>query len=198
MFKKKIMMCLIVVLVLTGYGMVAHSGYFYAKGLVAQVLLNQAWEKSKRGKKIVKAWSWADTYPIGKLSIRSIDLSRVVLKDARNKSLSFGPAHISVSSRPGSNGNIAIAGHRDSFFKNLRFVERGEVIELESMSSVQYFIVTDIQITDPENTRWAENTQDNVITLITCYPFDYDGPAPKRYVVRGKLIKKRETGEMIS
>ncbi len=192
MFQKKIvtLMYLIVIFVITGSGMVAHSGYFYAKGILAQFLLNQAWENSKRTKKFIKAWSWADTYPIGKLRIESIDLSGVVLEHAKNESLAFGPAHISASAWPGTDGNIAIAGHRDSFFRNLGQVKRGEVIELESMSTVQYYVVTDIKIISPENTHWIEDLPYDVITLITCYPFDYVGPAPKRYVVRGELTNK--------
>lgn len=191
MILKNLFLCLIVTFVITGSGMIVHSGYFYAKGLLAQFLLNQTWERSKSTKQFIKAWSWADTYPVGKLRINAIDLSRVVLKDAKNESLAFGPAHISVSAQPGSNGNIAIAGHRDSFFRNLRRVKGGEIIELESMGSVQYFIVTDIEISEPEDTTWVDNSAGNVITLITCYPFDYIGPAPKRYIVRGKFIKEQ-------
>jgi sortase A len=189
MTKKNLFIWLTAAFVITGSGMAAHSGYFYSRGLLVQMLLSDAWEKSKRTKKITKPWGRAETWPVGKLSIASIDLSSVILKDADNESLAIGPAHIAASAWPGGDGNIVIAGHRDSFFRNLGRVKRGEVIELESMSSVQYFRVTEIQIADPEDIQWAENTADNVITLITCYPFTYVGPAPKRYVVRGKLFK---------
>jgi sortase A len=186
---KNLFIGLIVSSVITGSVMVAHSGYFYTKGLFAQFLLNNAWEKSKWSGQFVKPWNRADTWPVARLTINSIGLSRVVLKDARNTSLSFGPAHISVSARPGSNGNIAIAGHRDSFFRNLALVKRGDVIELESLNTVHYFEVSDMEIADPEDTHWVEHTDDNLITLVTCYPFDYIGPAPKRYIVRGMLMK---------
>lgn len=177
---------------LIGSAMVAHSAYFYAKGYVVQFLLEHAWEKTKKTKKYIRTWSRADTYPVGKLRIQSIGLSNVVLKNADNESLAFGPAHIPATSLPGADGNVAIAGHRDSFFRNLGLVKRGEVIELESMGPVQYFVVTDIRITGPENTRWIEDTAEDTITLITCYPFDYVGPAPERYVVRGKRISNTD------
>jgi sortase A len=189
---KKQIKYLIVILILTGSALVAHSCYFYAKGALAQLLLDHAWEKAKETKKFVKAWGWADTWPVGKLNIKSIGLSKVVMNDADKRSLVFGPAHIPVTSRPGAHGNIAIAGHRDSFFRNLGLVKRGEVIELDSMRPVQYFIVTGTHITYPEDTRWIENTPEDTITLITCYPFDYVGPAPKRYVVRGKRVATPE------
>jgi sortase A len=189
MSSRKLFIGLIVTSVITGSVMVAHSGYFYAKGVLAQVLLNNAWEKSKWSGQFIKPWGWENTWPVARLTINSIGLSRVVLKNATHDSLSFGPAHISASARPGANGNIAIAGHRDSFFRSLERVKKGDVIELESLSAVHSFKVSDMEIADPEDTHWAENTDDDLITLITCYPFEYIGPAPKRYVVRGRLIK---------
>jgi sortase A len=189
MRKKKLIVCLIMASVISGSLMVARSGYFYAKGFLAQHLLNSAWELSKRSGRFVKPWSWADTWPVARLTIHSVGLSEVVLNNASRKSLSLGPAHVPVSAPPGSNGNIAIAGHRDSFFRTLEQVKKGDVIELESLSSVQYFRVNDMEIADPEDTHWVEKRNDDAITLVTCYPFDYIGPAPERYVVRGTLLK---------
>ncbi len=188
MFRKKTHTYLALMFLFAGALLVTKSGYFYAKGALAQILLDHAWAKSRRTKEITKAWSWADTHPIGKLSIPSIHLSRVVLEYVNNGSLAFGPAHVSVSAEPGEHGNIAIAGHRDSFFKKLGQVKIGDKVELESLNTVQSFVVTDIQITKPEDTEWVEDSLNDVITLITCYPFDFAGPAPKRYVVRGELM----------
>jgi sortase A len=188
MLRDKIYAYLSIVLLFAGSLLVVKSGYFYAKGVLAQILLENTWAESKKTKKIIKAWSWADTYPVGRLSIPSINFSRVVLQGTNNESLAFGPGHISSSSKPGENGNIAIVGHRDSFFRKLGQINKGEIIKLESLSTVQTYIVNDIQITKPKNTEWIENSLDNVITLITCYPFDFVGSAPKRYIVRGKII----------
>lgn len=190
MVRKKILTVLIVSSLITGTTMVAHSGYFYARGLVAQVLLENAWKKSKWSGQFVKPLGMEMSCPVAKLTIHSIDLSRVVLNNASHESLALGPAHLPQSAMPGTKGNITIAGHRDSFFRDLKRVKSGDVIELESLKSVQYFKVTKIEIADPRDTHWAENTDDNAITLITCYPFDYVGPAPQRYVVRGRLIKE--------
>ncbi len=185
---KKAIIYISVTCILIGSAMVAHSGYFYTRGILAQFLLDQAWEKSKKEMKFIMPWGRSDTFPVAKLKIKSIGLSKVVMNNADKESLALGPAHIPLTARPGEHGNIAIAGHRDSFFRNLGLLNRGEVIELESMGTVQYFIVTGIHITGPEDTRWVENTLDDTITLITCYPFKYVGPAPQRYVVRGKRI----------
>jgi sortase A len=187
--KRYVVLWIAVMLMGSGALMAARSGYFYARGALAQFLLNTAWEKSRRSGRFIKPWSRADTWPVARLTIHSVGLSEVVLKDATRKSLSLGPAHVPVSAPPGSNGNIAIAGHRDSFFRNLDRIKKGDIIELESLRSVRFYKVDAMEITGPEDTHWVENTQENAITLVTCYPFDYIGPAPKRYVVRGTLLK---------
>jgi sortase A len=173
---------------LAGSLLVVKSGYYYARGVLAQILLDHAWEESRRTKTLIRAWSWADTYPVGKISIPSIGLSRVVLQGTDNESLAFGPGHILSSPRPGEEGNIAIVGHRDSFFRKLGHVKKGEIIKLESMNTVQKYVVTDIEIVAPEDTYWIEDTYGSTLTLITCYPFDFVGPAPERYIVRGEII----------
>ena len=181
------------ILIVSGLVLFAHSGYFYTRGILVQILLEHLWEKSKRTGQYVRTGRWTGTYPVGRLRIKSIGLSRIVLAAANKESLTLGPAHISISALPGEHGNISIAGHRDSFFRNLKDVKRGEVIELESMSTVQYFLITGLQIADPADTHWIEKSEDDVITLITCYPFDYVGPAPRRYVVWGELTGEDRT-----
>jgi sortase A len=185
MLKDRDLKYLIIILVIAGTALVARSGYFYAKGILAQYLLNDAWEESMRTKDVVKAWNWADTYPVARLSIPSLNYSKVVLEGINNESLAFGPAHLSLSSSPGEEGNIVIMGHRDSFFRELEDVKIGQTIKLESLSRVQSYTVSDIEVVSPEDTFIIQEASGERITLITCYPFDYIGAAPERYVVRG-------------
>jgi sortase A len=185
MLRDRAVKYLIIMLVLSGTGLTAHSGYFYAKGILAQYLLNRAWEESRRNGKGVRAWSWADTYPVGRLRIPSLQYSQIVLEGINNESLAFGPAHLLLSSSPGEGGNIVIMGHRDSFFRRLAEVREGDMIELESLSRMRYYTVTDVRVIYPEDMWIIEETSGDVITLVTCYPFDFIGPAPQRYVVRG-------------
>ena len=91
------------------------------------------------------------------------------------------------TSQPGETGNVVIAGHRDSFFKNLRNIKVGDMIELESLKRVVLYKITDIRIARPTDTQWLDSSSKDIITIITCYPFDYVGPAPKRYIVRGRI-----------
>jgi len=179
---------ILVIAFVTGFVLFGKSGYYYAKGILAQYLLNTAWEKSLFLGKSVKAWDWANTHPVGKLIIPSIGLEQIILEGANNESLAFGPAHITGTSSPGEHGNICIAGHRDSYFRELGNVAEGDIIELETQSGRWIYRVSRVQVIDGDDSQLLEETPGDCVTLITCYPFNFIGPAPKRFVVRGISI----------
>ena len=104
------------------------------------------------------------------------------------QSLNFGIAHIENTSKPGGEGNICLAGHRDSFFKKLEKIHLGDIIEIDSFKGFKNFKVVDIQIISPNELHWLNETESNILTLVTCYPFDYIGEAPMRYIIRAKTI----------
>ena len=182
----KLFLIIVVVLILSGTALVAKSGYFYAKGLIAQYQLERTWKACKEKGMCIKPLNVTDTYPVGKLTIPSVNISRIVLNSATDKSLALGPGHVQGTTQPGETGNVVIAGHRDSFFKNLRNIKVGDMIKLESLKGINPYEVTDVRIVQPSDTQWLESSSEDLITIITCYPFDYIGPAPKRYIVRGR------------
>ncbi len=164
------------------------SGYFYLKGYAVGFLIQQAWAETKSTGEFTRAWHWSDTYPVGKLVIPSIGLSQIVLEDSTPGSLAFGPAHILGTSSPGDDGNIAIAGHRDSYFRNLCKINVGDEIQLETQTDDIAYTVVSCNIAQPEEISWLDSAGENRITLITCYPFNFVGNAPMRYVVVGVEI----------
>jgi sortase A len=174
--------------ILSGAVLLGHSAIFYIKGAAVQFLLNRLWDAT-RGEEAVHLRGWP-IKPAGRLRIPSLGVSLVVLNRADRESLAYGPGYIASSAPPGSEGNIAIAGHRDSFFRVLRSIAKGDVIELESGGAVQRFIVTAMSIADPGDTHWIDALPHHALTLITCYPFDYVGPAPKRYIVRARGVRE--------
>ena len=89
---------------------------------------------------------------------------------------------------PGENGNVAIAAHRDSFFRPLKDIGVGDLIELRSAHRTEKFRVAEIFVTDPLDISVLAPTKCAVLTLITCYPFNYVGFAPDRYVVRAVRV----------
>ena len=161
----------------SGILLIGRAGCFYTKGMVAQHLLEKAWRLSKVNGKVVKPWGWADTHPVGKIRIPAIGLDQVILEGTHTESLAFGPAHLSGTPKPGEPGNICIAGHRDSFFRKLDELSVGDLIELESKDGRTRYKVTWMIVTDSDNTKLLGDTFQDYVTLITCYPFDFVGPA---------------------
>jgi sortase A len=185
---KKLYRLLPAVLILLGFFLVGKSAYFYGKGKLAGILLEKAWERTKSEKTVQEPWEWADTHPVGKLKISSVGIDAVVLKGVSGEALAFGPGHLANSAPPGTSGNIVIAGHRDSFFRPLKDIKVGDKIILESTFSTQSFAVSEVMPTAGDDIYWIDETEDDCITLITCYPFNYVGKAKDRFIVRGSLV----------
>ena len=164
----------------------AKPGYYYIKNYIAQQMIESAWIESKSKNEIIYPWSHAKAYPIGKIKMRDIDLSYTILGGDDSTALDLGISHLSNSAYPGKNGNICLAAHRDTYFKKLEKTQLNDIIEIEHLNGIDRYKVTDIEIASPEETMWIENSNDNLLTLVTCYPFNYIGNAPMRWIVRAE------------
>ncbi len=122
--------------------------------------------------------------PLAVLSIPKIGLEVAVLPGTDDLTLNRGVGLIEGTPRPGETGNSGIAGHRDGFFRGLKDVVAGDVIEVRSLSARRSFVVESIRIVRPEDVWVLEPTSSPVLTLVTCYPFYFIGSAPQRYIVR--------------
>ncbi len=179
---------LLIVLPLCGMWQIGSASYIHAKAILAQVLLETAWDKTVHGQQEVKPWPWADTWPISRLDVPGLGVDRIVLAGASGSSLAFGPGHLFGSSLPGQKGNTVIAGHRDTHFRFLKDIQRGEIIRLQSLTgeTIKYEVSETI-IVDEKQAEYLANTSENTLTLITCYPFDAIRPGgPLRYLVIAK------------
>lgn len=125
--------------------------------------------------------------PLAILRIPKIHLVAPVLTGTDEIALNRGVGQIAGTAVPGEKGNIGLAGHRDSFFRNLKDIRRGDAIELETISASATYIVENILITSPEDTSVLQPSAEQTLTLVTCYPFHYIGPAPRRFVVQASL-----------
>jgi len=177
--------------VLSGIGLLRIS-YFHAKAELAQVLLESAWQKNFESNRIdpVKPWSWADTWPVLKLDLPSIELSMLILKDASGQSLAFGPGLMTPNLMPGEIGNSFIAAHRDTHFKELEVLKKYEEIQVTNrLGEKKIFQVDQISIVDSRTEQPVIESNDRRITLVTCYPFNAnEANTPFRYLVSAKMI----------
>lgn len=123
--------------------------------------------------------------PLAILRIPKIDLEVAVLDGTDDFTLNRAVGHIEYTDRPGDNGNIGIAGHRDGFFRGLKDVKKGDTLELETVSGRDSYRITDIWIVNPGDAQVLDPTPEPSVTLVACYPFYFVGHAPKRYIVRG-------------
>jgi sortase A len=107
--------------------------------------------------------------------------------------LNRGAGFIPGTARPGEDGNIAIAGHRDGFFRGLMFTQVGDSIRLRAADKVLVYRVDGTEIVDPEHVEILKDRIVPSLTLITCYPFYYIGSAPQRFIVHATLQSRSET-----
>ena len=118
------------------------------------------------------------------------DVELIVLEGESGRTLAFAPGHLSVSALPGEPGNSIIAGHRDTHFQFLQFMEKGESIVLEMPDGIHHrYQVTDIDVVDSRRGSILIDTDSPMLSLVTCYPFQAEfAGGPLRYVVTAKMI----------
>jgi sortase A len=124
----------------------------------------------------------------GRIEISSIGLSSMILEGVERKTLQRGVGHIPGTALPGQPGNVALAGHRDTFFRALRNIRTGDEITLETLDETYHYRVDLTQVVAPEDTEVLRGSNNQILTLVTCYPFSFVGPAPQRYVVRASRV----------
>ena len=125
--------------------------------------------------------------PLAILRVPKIDLEVPVLAGTDELSLNRGVGHIAGTPRPGEAGNVGIAGHRDGFFRGLKDVSAGDLLELETLQGKAVYRIESITIVSPDRVDVLAPGAAPTLTLVTCYPFYFAGNAPKRYIVRAAL-----------
>jgi sortase A len=126
--------------------------------------------------------------PIGRLEIPRLGLSVVVAEGDDDNTLKVAVGHLPDTPLPWQEGNTAVAGHRDTFFRPLRSVEPGDEIRFATRHGTFRYRVTRHTVVDPDELWVLDASPAAALTLITCYPFDYVGPAPRRFVVHAERM----------
>lgn len=126
----------------------------------------------------------ADLPPLlGVLEVPSVGLKVPVYSTDNDLTMDRGAGIIDGMSYPHEPGNIGISGHRDGYFRVLKDVQPGDKLILQTLEGVKEFSVTATQVVEIDDTRLLQDTRDQSVTLVTCYPFYFVGPAPKRFIV---------------
>ena len=126
--------------------------------------------------------------PIGRLSIPRLHLSAMVREGVDGNTLQLAVGHIPATALPGQPGNVGVAGHRDTFFRGLKDLKTADRIQFSTVSGDFNYLVELLLIVEPDNVAVLAPSNDNMLTLVTCYPFSYIGAAPKRFIVRARQL----------
>lgn len=133
---------------------------------------------------------------LGRIQIPRIHLSAMVLEGVANRTLELAVGHIPGTALPGNPGSIDLAAHRDTFFRGLRNVRKGDLITFNVLhGGVHRYGVVSTEIVPPSDTDILSASRGPGLNLITCYPFHYIGPAPKRYVVLAREMDSSTADE---
>jgi sortase A len=124
-----------------------------------------------------------------RLQIPRIKLDAIVLEGATSAQLGRGPGHLEETATPGETGNAVITAHRDTFFRHLFELNQGDEIIVRRGAESLRFHVIGKKVVEPDDLSVLQPTPDAQLTLITCYPTYYIGPAPQRLVVFSKLVE---------
>ncbi len=133
---------------------------------------------------------------LAKLEIDRLGLSLVLLEGTDARTLDKSIGHVKNTALPGEMGNIGIAGHRNAHFKKLERIRRGDVIKLRTGAEEFRYAVEWVRLVTPDDIYVLDPTHGPAVTLITCFPFQYVGSAPQRFIVRA--LPDAETREKLA
>ncbi len=183
-------------IVLTGWGL-----YIPAKAMVAQLLLERAWSRVLAGDVSAKPWPWADITPMDEIEFPGLGRKMIVLANASGQAMAFGPGHMPNTPAIGDRGTAVVAAHRDTQFRFLGDLVRGDTIVVETRAgerlayrvSATKIVRADTSGIDPSDS----GPNGSRLALVTCYPFDGVLHSPLRFVVIADRVRP-ETGELKS
>ena len=126
---------------------------------------------------------------IGRILVPRLQLSAMVREGVGDETLRRAVGHIPSTALPGQVGNVALAGHRDTFFRKLRDIRKTDKIVVSTLQGNYDYQVESVKIVTPRDVSVLRAIPgEQVLTLVTCFPFNYVGAAPKRFIVRAKQI----------
>lgn len=171
-------------LAVAGFGFLGSSYWIEGKAVVAQILLERAWAATIEENRPVRAWGWADTWPVASLEIPRLGKKLIVLEGASGEAMAFAPGHMAGTPMPGESGTSIIAAHRNTHFEFLKEMRRGDEIRVTGADGeVTLFTVSDRRIVFADSSGLEPAMGDGRLALVTCYPFGALVSGPLRFVI---------------
>jgi sortase A len=177
------------ILILIGLVLLGYVGHEYWTMHREQQALRRQWLQQQQSAAIPANTPAAPKDDgLTRVSIPKINLDLIVVEGTNHKALRLGPGHLKDTPLPGETGNSVISAHRDTFFRHIYELVKGDEIQVRRDGRTYTFQVVGKKIVEPNDLSVVRNTEDARLTLITCYPTYYIGPAPQRLIVTAKLV----------
>jgi sortase A len=167
-------------LVAAGLALAAKGALIPAKAIAAQMLLERAFAEGLASGRPVRAWSWADTAPVARLTVPRLGAADIILSGGSGEALAFGPTHLPASAPLGADsGTAVLAAHRDTHFRFLKDLRPGDEIRVETLDgrTLRY------RVAGARIVRRDSYAPSGDLALVTCWPFGGTARGPLRYVV---------------
>jgi sortase A len=176
-------------LAIIGLILFGQGAYIHAKALVAQVLLDRAFDKTIATGQATKPWSWADTWPVARIEVKRLHARAIVLAGSSGQALAFGPGHVERTPDAGERGVAVYSAHRDTHFAFLKNVVAGDEIDVtrDDGRSFRYRVDT-ISVVRFDDSGIDPLTGGHQLVLSTCWPFDALTQGPERYLVHATML----------
>jgi sortase A len=159
------------------------QGYVWLKACVAEQRIADAYAVYLRNGHAHPPWSWADTHPVARLGVPRLSVEHTVLAGATGSSLAFGPGHIDGTASPNAPGRCVIAGHRDTVFRFLADLRRGDRLWLETHQGRVHYRVVSRSVGTAWKPRPEVSPGERQLVLVTCWPIDGIVAAAERLMV---------------
>lgn len=175
---------------LLGIALLVYVGAQYGMMFTEQRRLEREWEQQKTASLKTSPGAAASQNPqdrLTRLEIPKIDLDAIIVEGTSRRQLAVAPGHMISTSLPGESGNAVITAHRDTFFRHIYELQKGDSILVHRDGKTFAFEVTGKQVVQPDDLSVIRTSKDTRLTLITCYPTYFIGPAPERLVVFSRL-----------
>jgi LPXTG-site transpeptidase (sortase) family protein len=172
-------------------------------GAILIYVVSQYWTMYSEQRRLAREWDRQQAQTnvhrtkiiddgLTRISVPAINLDAVIVEGTSHKALLRGPGHLKGTPSPGDLGNSVISGHRDTFFRHIYELNKGDIVTVQRDGKAFNYQVTGKEIVQPTDLSVLAPSPDARLTLITCYPTYYIGPAPKRLVVFTKLVDDKQ------
>jgi LPXTG-site transpeptidase (sortase) family protein len=180
--------------------LLSFAGERYASGMLQRDRAREAWDEARARAAVTMAQTMVHRHggrvtfaagaPIARIVIPQIGLDEIVLEGVDADVLNAGPGHLPGTALPGERGNSVISAHRDRHFDQLGAVEVGDTIRTESGRYENAWVVVGKRVVD-RDARVLFASREAILTLTTCWPIRYVGPAPERLIVTARPVSPR-------